>query len=85
MNQLSLTVSASASTPLKGIIFDMDGTLIQLNVVNELIQQIYQVADEDKFLVAGEHPLGKYLQRDDLEVIIANLSPEGQRKAKNKI
>ena len=85
MNQLSLTVSASASTPLKGIIFDMDGTLIQLNVVNELIQQIYQVADEDKYLVAGEHLLGNYLERDDLEVMIANLSPEGQRKAKNKI
>jgi len=74
-NQLSAT--ATATKPLKGIIFDMDGTLIQLNVVNELIQQIYQVADED--------PLGKCLERDDLDVMIAKLSPEGQRKAKQMI
>ncbi len=63
--------------PLKGIIFDMDGTLIQLNIINELILRIYQVADED--------PLGKYLERDDLEVMVANLSPEGQEKAKKAI
>jgi len=66
-----------AAAPLKGIIFDMDGTLIQLSVINELIHRIYQVADED--------PLGKYLERDDLEVMVAKLSPEGQGKAKKAI
>ena len=74
---VSNQLSATAAAPLKGIIFDMDGTLIQLNVVNELIQRIYQVADED--------PLGKCLERDDLDVMIAKLSPEGQRKAKQMI
>ena len=63
--------------PLKGIIFDMDGTLIHLNVINELVLQIYQIADED--------PLGKDLEREDLEVVVAKLSPEGQGKAKKAI
>ncbi|KAL7491852.1 hypothetical protein ACHAWT_002007 [Skeletonema menzelii] len=53
----------------------MDGTLIQLNVVDELIRRIHQIADVD--------PIGQYrAERDDLDVIISNLSPEGQRYAK---
>ncbi|KAL7441179.1 hypothetical protein ACHAXM_007673 [Skeletonema potamos] len=69
--------SKQLSASLKGVIFDMDGTLIQLNVMREIIQQIYQIADND--------PLGKDLGRDDLEVIISKLSPEGKRQAKKAI
>ena len=74
-NQTALPIQTPTSAPLKGIIFDMDGTLIQLNVVDELVRRIHQVADED--------PFGKYrAERDDLDVIIKQLSPEGQRQAK---
>ncbi len=69
--------AVAVAGPLKGIIFDMDGTLIKLDVINELVLRIYQIADED--------PLGKDLEREDLEVVVAKLSPEGQGKAKKAI
>ena len=70
----------SSSSPLKGIIFDLDGTLIELNVIDEVIRRIYQIADED--------PICKDLdrvERDDVDVIISKLSPEGKREAKMAI
>lgn len=59
-----------------GIIFDMDGTLIQHSIdFANLRRRIYQTCDEDR--------IGKHLNlRDDFFVVAAQLSPEGQKKCK---
>ena len=69
------SLSKQLSVPPKGIIFDMDGTLIQLNVVEELKQGINELAaDNDKDTLGN-----------DLDAMIAKLTPEGKRQAKKMI
>eukprot|EP00956_Cyclotella_meneghiniana_P044078 scaffold300983_cov79-Cyclotella_meneghiniana.AAC.1 len=58
----------------KGIIFDMDGTLIQHSIdFAEMRRRIYQVADAD--------PVGKDLERTCVLSLAKQLSSEGQMKA----
>lgn len=58
----------------KGIIFDMDGTLIQHSIdFADMRRRIYEVADAD--------PIGKDLERDCVLALAKQLSAEGQEKA----
>lgn len=57
----------------KGVIFDMDGTLVEHAIdFAEMRQRIYAVADAD--------PLGKDLERDCVLTLANKLSPEGQEE-----
>lgn len=59
----------------KGVIFDMDGTLIQHSIdFSDMRQRIYAVADDD--------PLGKDLERDCIVALSNNLSRQGQEDCK---
>jgi phosphoglycolate phosphatase-like HAD superfamily hydrolase len=63
----------------KGVIFDMDGTLIEQNVdFVKLGREICKVADND---IIGKHRE----DRDDLAKAMANVSIDGQRKIKQII
>src|SRR6056300_566196 len=63
----------------KGVIFDMDGTLIEQNVdLVKLSRDICEVADND---VIGKHRD----DHDDLANAMANVSIDGQRKIKQII
>jgi phosphoglycolate phosphatase-like HAD superfamily hydrolase len=58
----------------KGIIFDMDGTLIQHSIdFADMRRRIYEVADAD--------PIGRDLERDCVLALAKQLSAEGQEKA----
>ena len=57
----------------KGVIFDMDGTLIQHSIdFAEMRHRVYEVADAD--------PIGKDLERTCVLALASQLSIEGQRK-----
>ena len=59
---------------LKGVIFDMDGTLIQHSIdFAEMRRRIYEVVDND--------PIGKGLERTCVLALAKQLSPEGQDRA----
>lgn len=62
----------------KGVIFDMDGTLIRHSIdFADVRRQIYNVADSD--------PIGKHLERTCVLTLAKQLSAEGQIKAKEII
>ena len=53
----------------------MDGTLIQMNFMDDIKRRIFEIADSEQFV-------GERNEHDDLEVMIAKLSSEGQKRAK---
>ena len=79
-NQQSLVSKDALPTMPKGIIFDMDGTLIEQKVdFVKLGRDICEVADND---IIGQH---REWDRDDLAKAMANVSIDGQRKIKQII
>jgi len=59
----------------KGIIFDMDGTLIQHSIdFADMRRRVYSVADADS--------IGKDIERDCVLALAEGLSPEGQEECK---
>ena len=55
----------------KGVIFDMDGTLIQHSIdFADMRRRINEVVDSD--------PIGQYIERDDFFVMASQLTPAGQ-------
>lgn len=78
-NQQSLVSNDALPTMPKGVIFDMDGTLIEQNVdLVKLSREICEVADND---IIGKHRD----DRDDLAKAMANVSIDGQRQIKHII
>ena len=78
LGDASKFISNNGESPLplnpKGVIFDMDGTLIQHSIdFAEMRRRIYEVADAD--------PIGKDLERDCVLALAKKLSDEGQVKA----
>ena len=56
---------------IKGVIFDMDGTLIQHSIdFADLRRRINAVVDSD--------PIGQHIERDDFFVMASQLTPAGQ-------
>lgn len=79
-NQQSLISKDALPTMPKGVIFDMDGTLIEQKVdFVKLSRDICEVADND---IIGQH---REWDRDDLAKAMANVSIDGQRKIKQII